>query len=1036
MALVGFLPPSSYNTGSALVRASTRKVVIKKSNDESFKGAITKSFKKSDIATTEKKSGALVYSGNKKDDTEEQIIRVKVKVIKLRDIFKNRYVYDKIKDKKETRDKTNDDKKKREKELEGKKKSNKFNIGKLGALMPKTGIFDWITNFLLYTILGYLNNRFEIIPKLVGLIPLIEKSMNFIVNIGGILLNGLTTFIDFGYGLVDKTKGFIKAIGGDGAAKVFDKFLGTLNTLFNLALIAAMINAGGGFGGKGKGGGAPKGGVKPGGKPRVTTSGGRTAGKPDIRNPLRQKPKVTTGTGGGKGSRLPKLPKGIKAKGAGLLGMAFLIPDLIESGMLAKEGRGKDGLRTLINAVSGTGAGMAASAATLAGAGALGLTGVGLPAAIALGIASLGVGTVAGTAAYNASDAGLRKMGLVDTDPKTGKPYQYAYGGMIGKAGAGLPILGGMMSLPPMPKLTLPNLVPTLIGNAIGGVKKLLSFFGVGTEDEAKSSSEPLINLANKVKDIPLIGGAMYAALQLALGMRVDRNVLKYVGAQFTNFSNLDAFKGISASTSRLSSALKFEEGGQVTSTVVSLSQSDNMKSVNSLATYLDREIGSIELEVIDKEPPPASGQATGTSPRDRDINARGGFDPRYDTPGGATFGGANLSKLQKQALAILSKYESAGSGGYNAVNQIGIAGGRGVAGFSGDFRKMKQHRGRALTELTIQEILNLQAEKPGMSNDEWIKQGRLHAVGRYQFIGNTLPGVVKRAGIPTNAKFTPEVQDLLGMQYLKERGIGAWVGPSDKATREERALIERARREPIKYQPQIATGSSSNPGFNLLNPSTWFGGKGGKKFPLPKGMIGTGEGQVFGAPRSYGGHAGVDVVERPPWGGDPKLPVVAYRDGTVISGSPGYSYKRSGYTSNLSIDHGGGLKVTYLHMTPGLKPGDKVSAGQNIGRLIDLGNQTHLHFQAYQDNKLINPTGLLRGAAQGGGYIGKNPKVYKGINESASYEQSGVLLMIQPMIIEKQSDRSISYGSNLSKTTFAGNGSVNSGYNPAASRG
>jgi hypothetical protein len=72
----------------------------------------------------------------------------------------------------------------------------------------------------------------------------------------------------------------------------------------------------------------------------------------------------------------------------------------------------------------------------------------------------------------------------------------------------------------------------------------------------------------------------------------------------------------------------------------------------------------------------------------------------------------------------------------------------------------------------------------------------------------------------------------------------------------------------------------------------------------------------------------------------------------------------------------------------------------------------------------------------QGGGYIGKNPKTYGGINQSASYEQTGTMIMIQPMIIEKPVSRPISYGSGMSKTTFAGSGSVNSGYNPVASRG
>ena len=166
-----------------------------------------------------------------------------------------------------------------------------------------------------------------------------------------------------------------------------------------------------------------------------------------------------------------------------------------------------------------------------------------------------------------------------------------------------------------------------------------------------------------------------------------------------------------------------------------------------------------------------------------------------------------NLTDVQKQALQVLAKYES-GPAGYDAVNQIGTQGGRGVMGFSGDIKKMSQHKGRSLTDFTIAEIKELQRDDGSMTNDQWIESGKLHAVGAYQFIGNTLPGVASRAGIPDNAKFTPAVQDLMALQLMKERGISPWVGPSDKATASERAIVEQARAQPIKYKPSISTGA------------------------------------------------------------------------------------------------------------------------------------------------------------------------------------------------------------------------------------
>ena len=56
---------------------------------------------------------------------------------------------------------------------------------------------------------------------------------------------------------------------------------------------------------------------------------------------------------------------------------------------------------------------------------------------------------------------------------------------------------------------------------------------------------------------------------------------------------------------------------------------------------------------------------------------------------------------------------------------------------------------------MSVGEIMNLQASRPGMSNAEWIRQGRLHAVGRYQMIGPTFARVVQAMGIKPNQQFT-----------------------------------------------------------------------------------------------------------------------------------------------------------------------------------------------------------------------------------------------------------------------------------------
>lgn len=159
--------------------------------------------------------------------------------------------------------------------------------------------------------------------------------------------------------------------------------------------------------------------------------------------------------------------------------------------------------------------------------------------------------------------------------------------------------------------------------------------------------------------------------------------------------------------------------------------------------------------------------------------------------PGNNSFS-KEITEDERKALAVLAKYES-GAAGYNAVNQIGVAGGRGVEGFSGDIRRMRQHGGRSLEDMTIGEIKALQREER-ITNSQWIAKGKLHAVGRYQFIGNTLPGVAARAGFSDDTKFTKAVQDKMAIQLIKERGISPWVGPSDKASAAERALVRKVQ--------------------------------------------------------------------------------------------------------------------------------------------------------------------------------------------------------------------------------------------------
>jgi len=147
----------------------------------------------------------------------------------------------------------------------------------------------------------------------------------------------------------------------------------------------------------------------------------------------------------------------------------------------------------------------------------------------------------------------------------------------------------------------------------------------------------------------------------------------------------------------------------------------------------------------------------------------------------GRTYQGFQMSSQTgdtKTMLDLIAKHESETSGGYNAVNQGGSNGGHGIpaGAYSGDFRNMRQHGGRPLTSLTLGEVMDLQYDDRSMTNSQWYAAGKLHAVGRYQFIGGTLRRLVERLRIPRDRLFDAQLQDELAIAKVRERAAAGNV--------------------------------------------------------------------------------------------------------------------------------------------------------------------------------------------------------------------------------------------------------------------
>ncbi len=152
----------------------------------------------------------------------------------------------------------------------------------------------------------------------------------------------------------------------------------------------------------------------------------------------------------------------------------------------------------------------------------------------------------------------------------------------------------------------------------------------------------------------------------------------------------------------------------------------------------------------------------------------------------------SSASVTERKGLDVIAKYESESSGGYDAVNQGGANGGNTVLGYRGPYSGMATSGGKKLTDLSVGEVMALQADD-GRSWDQWFADGKIHGAGRYQFRGSTLKGLVDKLGIDPNIKFSPDLQDSLALNLLRSAGAGQWTGLKG-ASPSERQLVQAAR--------------------------------------------------------------------------------------------------------------------------------------------------------------------------------------------------------------------------------------------------
>ena len=172
-------------------------------------------------------------------------------VIVIEKILKGTYASEKDQLRKQRQDDKKSDKKAQEKKLETKSPKIDRKKGEIKKL-PKTGIFDWITNFIGNILMGYFAVRLiKYLPQLMGMLKGLGKVIEFVTDVGMFLVDGLASFINFSYNVYDGTRNIMKGIGLDGAFDAVMKAMEVAITVLTFALGAKSL---GGFGGGGRGG--------------------------------------------------------------------------------------------------------------------------------------------------------------------------------------------------------------------------------------------------------------------------------------------------------------------------------------------------------------------------------------------------------------------------------------------------------------------------------------------------------------------------------------------------------------------------------------------------------------------------------------------------------------------------------------------------------------------------------------------------------------------------------------------------------------
>ena len=200
------------------------------------------------ISISEKKISTQNLQEESISVLKSDLFIIKKQVFKVRDLIQTSTLIKQSELEKKRKSTEKKEAEEQENKLEAKpeKKEGKLKM----PSVPKLGFLDRIKNFLFSVLLGYISIKLlPHLPKLVGIVSIIGNVMEFMIDLGGNILDKVVTFIDWGYKAIDATRGFMKSFGGDFSLKIFDTFTGAVGGVIDAAIIASIAVAGQGKGG-------------------------------------------------------------------------------------------------------------------------------------------------------------------------------------------------------------------------------------------------------------------------------------------------------------------------------------------------------------------------------------------------------------------------------------------------------------------------------------------------------------------------------------------------------------------------------------------------------------------------------------------------------------------------------------------------------------------------------------------------------------------------------------------------------------------